>query len=489
MLFNTLEFLLFFPTVVLLYFITPFKKRWLVLLIVSYYFYMSWKVEYALLLVISTLVDFYCGKQMAKYVERKRRKPFLYLSILTNLGILFTFKYFNFFTEAISDTGNLLGIEVYSPVHNLILPIGISFYTFQTMSYSIDIYYGRIKPETRLGIFALFVTFFPQLVAGPIERAGNLLSQFKQKHYFNYDRVTAGLKLMAWGMFKKVVIADNLALLVNPVYNNPSDYEGISLIIATIFFAFQIFCDFSGYSDIAIGAARVMGFKLMENFRRPYHAKSIAEFWSRWHISLSTWFRDYVYIPLGGNRVIKWRWYYNLFITFLVSGLWHGANWTFVVWGALHGFYLIFAIITEKSRNRISQYLGLNNYPRLNKWLQSITVFILVCFSWIFFRATNISEAFYIIHHSVTGIGNIADIFSGQYAHVLLLDQGKNIFIVSVMGIMVMEMVHWLQRKGSVTQMLSLKPVWFRWSMYYIYILAVLLFGEFGQEEFIYFQF
>lgn len=489
MLFNSIEFLIFFPTVILLYFITPFRLRWLVLLIASYYFYMSWKPVYALLLVLSTLIDFFCGNMMGKFTDNKKRKPFLYLSIFANLGILFTFKYFNFFTEAISDSAGLFGASINTPVHSLLLPIGISFYTFQTMSYSIDVYYNRIAPERHLGIFALFVTFFPQLVAGPIERAGNLLSQFKVKQYFDYDRITGGIQLMAWGLFKKVVIADNLALLVNPVFNNPTEYEGISLFIATVFFAFQIFCDFSGYSDIAIGAAQVMGFKLMENFRRPYHARSIAEFWSRWHISLSTWFRDYVYIPLGGNRVIKWRWYYNLFLTFLISGLWHGANWTFVVWGALHGFYLIFAIVTKKSRNKIGHQLGLHHYPRLSNFLQAFTVFVLVCFSWIFFRAGNISEAIYIIQQSIAGIGNISQIFSEQQAHILFLDQSKSVFFIGVSGIIVLEVVHWLQTKGSIITMLSVKPFWFRWSIYYIYIAAILLLGEFGQEEFIYFQF
>jgi len=350
MLFNSLEFLFFFPTVVLLYFLTPYKYRWIILLIASYIFYMAWRAEYALLLVISTLIDYFCSLMMGRYPEeeKQKRKPFLYLSLISNLGILFTFKYFNFFSASFTSLLKSLGYDYAAPAFSLLLPMGISFYTFQTMSYTIDVYHSRLKPEKHLGVFALFVTFFPQLVAGPIERAGNLLEQLKVDHKFSYANVIAGLQLMAWGFFKKIVIADNLAIMVNNVYNNPTQYTGVSLILATVFFAFQIYCDFSAYSDIAIGSAQVMGFTLMQNFNRPYFSKTIGEFWNRWHISLFTWFRDYLYIPLGGNRVVKWRWYYNLFITFLVSGFWHGANWTFIVWGALHGFYLVFANITAK---------------------------------------------------------------------------------------------------------------------------------------------
>lgn len=489
MLFNSVQFLIFFPLVVLVYFLTPYRYRWVTLLLASYYFYMSWKAEYALLLVVSTLIDFFCARMMGRYDNNRIRRLFLLISIFSNLGILFTFKYFNFFIGAISDIAISFGSTVNVPVHGLLLPIGISFYTFQTMSYSIDVYNRRIAPENHLGVFALFVTFFPQLVAGPIERAGNLLTQLRDKFDFDYHRMKIGLYLMAWGMFKKVVIADNLASLVNPVYNNPESYEGISLVIATIFFAFQILCDFSGYSDIAIGAAMVMGFRLMENFRRPYHAKSISEFWGRWHISLSTWFRDYLYIPLGGNRVIKWRWYYNLFITFLISGLWHGANWTFIVWGALHGFYLIFALVTEKQRANLGKSIGLDKNPGLNNFLQALSVFILVCFSWIFFRANNISEAFFIIENSFTGLDNVSQIFASQQAHILFLDQGKTVFFIGLAGIVIMEAVHLLERKENVLELLALKPVWFRWSIYYAYIAIILLFGEFNLEEFIYFQF
>ncbi|MDX5437780.1 MAG: MBOAT family protein [Pontibacter sp.] len=357
------------------------------------------------------------------------------------------------------------------------------------MSYSIDVYNGRIKPERHLGLFALFVSFFPQLVAGPIERAGNLLGQLHQGHEFKYERVVAGLRRMAWGFFKKIVIADNLAMMVNAVYNNPGEYEGVSHIIATVFFAFQIYCDFSGYSDIAIGAAQVMGFNLMENFRSPYFSKSISEFWNRWHISLSTWFRDYLYIPLGGNRVVKWRWYYNLFITFLVSGLWHGANWTFIAWGALHGFYLVFAIVTAKQRNALASRVGLTRHPQLYKWVQVLTVFFLVCLSWIFFRANTITDAFYIIGQSAAAVVNPAQVFALDWSHDVFMDQGFKVFAVSVLAIALMETVHLIQRNGSVSQLIMQRPAWVRWGIYYAAIVAVLLFGQFGHQEFIYFQF
>ncbi|WP_266204807.1 MBOAT family O-acyltransferase [Pontibacter kalidii] len=489
MLFNSTEFFIFFPVVVTLYFLTPFKRRWLILLLASYYFYMSWKPAYALILMVSTLVDFFCGQMMGRQEDKAKRMPWLWLSLCTNLGILLLFKYYNFFNESARDIALALDMPYAMPAFELLLPMGISFYTFQTMSYSIDVYNGRIRPERHLGIFALFVTFFPQLVAGPIERAGNLLGQLRQYHAFSYGRVVAGLRRMAWGFFKKIVIADNLALMVNQVYNNPTEYEGISHIIATIFFAFQIYCDFSGYSDIAIGAAQVMGFRLMENFRSPYFAKTIPEFWSRWHISLSTWFRDYLYIPLGGNRVVKWRWYYNLFLVFMVSGLWHGANWTFIVWGALHGVYQVFGILTKERRNALAQRIGLSSHPQVYKWVQVLTVFFLVCFSWIFFRANSITDAFYIIGQSASVLTNPAQALALDWSHDVFMDQGFKVFAVSVVAIAIMETVHLIQRNGSVSQLIMQRPAWVRWGIYYAAIITVLLFGQFGHQEFIYFQF
>ncbi|MFT2007196.1 MBOAT family O-acyltransferase [Pontibacter sp. 13R65] len=489
MLFNSFEFLVFFPTVVLLYFLFPHRFRWLVLLIASYTFYMFWRADYAIILVISTLIDYLCSNMMDRHSEenRAKRKPWLWLSLLSNLGILFTFKYYNFFNAAAKDLAEVLDVAYAAPAFELLLPMGISFYTFQTMSYSIDVYYGRIKAEKHFGIFALFVTFFPQLVAGPIERAGNLLSQLREKHEFNYQRVTDGLKLMAWGLFKKVVIADRLAVMVNQVYNNPTDYEGVPLIIATVFFAFQIYCDFSGYSDIAIGAAQVMGFRLMENFRRPYFSKSIREFWSRWHISLSTWFRDYLYIPLGGNRVLKWRWYYNIFIVFLVSGIWHGANWTFIVWGALHGFYQVFGLMTAKKRDLLVQILRLDKYQGLYRIIQVATTFSLVCLAWVFFRANNISDALYIIKHLNLENPQVYKLIRGQSLY-LGLPQWKFLMVCS--GVFFFISLEFLTRsKHSPAIFFNRFPLVIRWTSFYILLLSILIFGYFETNEFIYFQF
>lgn len=500
MLFNSVEFLLFFPTVILLYFFLQPQFRWILLLVASYYFYMAWKPVYILLIVLSTIIDYYCGLKMGSLTEKKQRRPYLYISLISNLGILFSFKYFGFFNNSLQDLFAVFDIAYHGPTFELLLPMGISFYTFQTLSYSVDIYHGNLKPEKHFGIFALFVSFFPQLVAGPIERASNLLPQFHQHHTYNQDRLTSGLRLMLWGMFKKVVIADRLAFLVNAVYNHPEEFGGFSLCLATVFFAFQIYCDFSGYSDIAIGAARIMGYNLMTNFRTPYFAKSISEFWKRWHISLSTWFRDYVYIPMGGNRVVKWRWHYNLFITFLVSGLWHGANWTFVIWGALHGFYLVFSIWTKAYRTRLNQMIGLKAGSRFMKVLDIAIVFVLVCFAWIFFRANSLADAFYIISHMGTDFGKdfLAIWESVSEFHITVemtalsgaglgLTLWEFIFVVSATVFMLT--LEYLASLPNVKDRFKQLPALVRWSVYYIIIYSILFFRSFATSEFIYFQF
>ncbi|MFY7887527.1 MAG: MBOAT family O-acyltransferase, partial [Spirosomataceae bacterium] len=336
MLFNSLEFLIFFPLVTILYFLIPYKFRWLLLLLASCYFYMAFVPIYMLILGFTIVVDYYAGIWI-EAAEGKKRKAYLTLSLIANIGVLAVFKYYNFINTNL--TWLLSGFVLKNPIPflKILLPIGLSFHTFQAMSYTIEVYRGNQKAERHFGIYSLYVMFYPQLVAGPIERPQNVLHQFYEKYDFDYQRVTDGLKLMAWGMFKKVVIADRAALFVNTVYDHPYEKTGFPLIISTIFFSFQIFCDFSGYSDIALGSAQVMGFELMKNFDRPYFSKTMSEFWRRWHISLSTWFRDYLYISLGGNRVAKWRKEYNLFIVFLVSGIWHGASWNFIIWGAIHG--------------------------------------------------------------------------------------------------------------------------------------------------------
>ena len=472
MLFNSFEFLLFFLLSLATYAVTPKKFRWLQLLIFSYGFYMWWNPKYILLIVVSTLIDYWCSMQMGK-LPKVKRKPFLWLSILSNLGILFAFKYFNFFADAAQNISTFLNISYSKPFFEVMLPMGISFYTFQTMSFSIDVYNDKIKPEKHLGIFALYVSYFPQLVAGPIERASHLLPQIKNFHAIQWSNISIGFRWIILGLIKKVVIADRLALYTDSVYNNPSNFGALTLVLATIFFAFQIYCDFSGYSDIAVGVARFFNVKLMENFKMPYFSTSISEFWKRWHISLSTWFRDYVYIPLGGNRTVKWKWYYNLFITFLISGLWHGANWTFVIWGALHGMFLILAIIFnqkgENANNSTFKYL-----------LKNIWVFTLVLMGWVFFRSNTVIDAFYILKTIATTNWSISQIFVPISSNnVYNLDLMLSCFWI--LGLLFFEgayFFNWNMFK------IAHKPI-----MISIGVILIFIFGVFESKQFIYFQF
>lgn len=390
MLFNSLEFIVFFIVVTSIYFLLPHKYRWFHLLAASCYFYMAFVPIYILILGGTIVVDYFAGIWIEK-AEGTNRKLFLILSLAANIGVLAVFKYYNFFI------GNINSLGLHFSFLKILLPIGLSFHTFQAMSYTIEVYRRNHPAEKHFGIYALYVMFYPQLVAGPIERPQNMFHQFYEEHPFNADNFFIGFKMMLWGMFKKVVIADRLAIMVNNVYSHPQNYNSTMLALATLFFAVQIYCDFSGYSGIAIGAARVMGFKLMTNFNKPYQAKSIDEFWKRWHISLSTWFKDYLYISLGGNRVSIPRWYLNLFIVFLISGFWHGANWTFIIWGALHGFYIVFANITRSARTRFNKLLHIERTSRVNHFLQIVTTFLLVSFAWIFFRASSVNDCFCII--------------------------------------------------------------------------------------------
>ena len=489
MLFNSLQFLIFFPIVVFLYYLIPFSKRWIVLLISSYYFYMCWKPEYIILIVVSTLIDYYAALHMGKHKEKSKRKKFLLLSLFSNLGLLFAFKYFNFFNNSFGELFDSFNLMYNVPSFNLLLPVGISFYTFQTLSYSIDVYRGKKEPEKHLGIFAVYVSFFPQLVAGPIERSTTLLPQFRKKISPNYNNITNGLKLMLWGFFKKIVIADRLAVAVNNVYNNVHEHTPLAFVIATFFFAIQIYCDFSGYSDIAIGSAQVMGYNLMDNFKRPYFSKNIAEFWSRWHISLSTWFKDYLYIPLGGNRASKLRVYFNLYITFLISGIWHGANWTFIIWGSLHGFYLIFGKMTYKFRKNLSNKLFKNKFYALRKYSNIAITFIFVCFAWIFFRANNLSDSFFIIKNIILNISSFFNINVYRNTFFSLGLEAYELGIV-IISILLLEAFHLLQRHQSIRYMLKNRPILIRWILYFSLILIVLLWGYSSEQtEFIYFQF
>lgn len=487
MLFNSLQFLLFFIVVTAAYFVLPHKYRWFLLLSASCLFYMAFVPVYILILGFTIVIDYFAGI-LLENSEGKRRKWYLIASLIANVGVLAVFKYYNFINDNI--TSLLGGFQMTNPIPylSILLPIGLSFHTFQAMSYTIEVYRGKQKAERNFGIYALYVMFYPQLVAGPIERPQNLIHQFYEKHKFDYQRVTDGLKLMAWGLFKKVVIADRLAAVVDTVYNSPQEHTGLSMIIATVFFSFQIFCDFSGYSDMAIGAAKVMGFKLMKNFDRPYHSKSIHEFWQRWHISLSTWFKDYLYISLGGNRVSIPRWYFNLFFVFLVSGLWHGANWTFILWGAIHGFYLVVAILTEKIRKRINTFVGLTKVPKLHAGLQIIITFILATFAWIFFRANTVGDAFYIIKHSFVGLGKQVQTLLGG---TLNLDLGatKAQLLIGVAAIVLMEIIHVLQYRVNLFDWIRQRPMVVRWGIYYAVFFLILFFGVYENRQFIYFQF
>ncbi|MBK9177559.1 MAG: MBOAT family protein [Flavobacteriales bacterium] len=489
MLFNSLEFLVFFPVVTILFFLLPPNRRWVLLLIASYWFYMSWRPEYALLIAFSTIIDYFCSYRMAALPDQRARRPYLWLSMAVNLGLLMLYKYLGFFISSAGSVAQAVGIDWQAPVLDILLPVGISFYTFQTMSYTIDVYNGVVKPERHAGIFAVFVAFFPQLVAGPIERAGSLLPQFRKVQYLDGDRIASGLRLMAWGMFKKVVIADRISVAVNHVYGSPYDHPGPVLALATVLFALQIYCDFSGYSDIAIGCARVLGFNLMLNFRQPYHAASIADFWKRWHISLSTWFRDYVYIPLGGNRTVKWRWYNNLFLTFLVSGLWHGANWTFVAWGALHGIYLVLAIVFGPLRDRMAKATGLARLPRLSHLLNVAWTIVLVLIGWVFFRAANIGDALHIIQASFTGHGDWLNPAAAK-AMILSLGISTSELLIALVAIGFMEAVHLIHARYGAASFLQRMPAVARYGVYAGLVGAIVYYGAYhGGGEFIYFQF
>jgi len=439
---------------------------------------------YILIIGFTIVIDYFAGI-FIENAEGSRRKSFLIVSLIANIGVLAIFKYYNFFNHNLEFLLNGMGVSDPIPFLSILLPIGLSFHTFQAMSYTIEVYRGHQKAERHFGIYSLYIMFYPQLVAGPIERPQNLLHQFREKHDFDYNRVTSGLKLMAWGLFKKVVIADRLAKAVDVVYNNPQDHNSLSLIIATIFFTYQIYCDFSGYSDMAIGAARIMGFKLMANFDNPYQSKSVHEFWKRWHISLSTWFRDYLYISLGGNRVTIPRWYLNLFIVFLVSGLWHGANWTFVIWGALHGFYLVFSLITKGFRGKINRWFHFDKVP----FLSVLTTFTLVAFAWIFFRANSVQSAFYIVEHLFSGI---PEVVNNLLNHQYVLDYmglEKRSFILSIFLIVFLETVHFIQSKRSISEIFAKKSIYVRWTVYYVAVLSILFLGVFENRQFIYFQF
>lgn len=499
MFFNSIQFLIFFPIVLLIYFILPQKIRQYWLLLSSYYFYMCWNAKYAILIFISTVITYFSGfalenvkkskHELAK--QLKLKKVIVAISFLSNLGILFYFKYFNFILDSICKLFRVINISIEIPPFDVILPVGISFYTFQALSYTMDVYRGDIYAEKNFFKYALFVSFFPQLVAGPIERSKNLLKQINEPTSFKFDNFREGILLMLWGFFLKIVIADRVSIFVDTVYTDHVNYGGFYLVIATFLFAFQIYCDFYGYSNIAMGTAKILGISLMENFNAPYLSNSVSEFWRNWHISLTSWFKDYLYIPLGGSRKGKVRKYINKLIVFLISGLWHGAQWSFVAWGGINGVYQIIGEILQPVRDRIVVVVGLNRKSLAHKFIHIVGTFVLVDFSWIFFRANRFLDAFNIIKSIITA-KNISILFDGISLYNCGLDRQN--FLLMMMCIVVLIIADICKTNGvCIRKLVMNQDAWFRYLFISFSICFILLFGKYGpsfdKAAFIYFQF
>ncbi len=477
MLFNSFEYFIFLPLVILAYFAAPPRFRVWLLLAASYIFYMFWRWEYVALIIAQTEINYFCGLQINKSEDGKKRRIWLIAAVALTLAILFFFKYFNFANNTLRWVFQSFHSAYSIPNLDVLLPVGISFHTFQALSYTIDLYRRKIPVERSFARFALFVTFFPLLVAGPIERAHRLLPRFSETKHFHVARTVGGLKLILWGLFKKVVIADSLAVYVTQIYGHPDLYSGATLALATYFFAFQIYCDFSGYTDIAIGSARILGYDMMQNFNLPYLARSISEFWQRWHISLSTWFRDYVYIPLGGNRGTTGRWAFNILVTFLVSGLWHGANWTFIIWGGLHGLYYLIERCLGPFARRVVEVVRLPG--KIVAGLQILVTFHLVLIAWVFFRAKNLGDAVLILSRIATDL--TGKLYLGSSAVSTAIGTGLIVILCLIMI---------LQYRGRIPLYFSgaQVPVALRWGAYLALMLGIAMFGKSG-NDFIYFQF
>lgn len=497
MLFNSLDFLIFFPIVTLIYFLIPHRIRYIWLLICSYYFYMCWNAAYALLLFASSFVTWLSSLAIGRLREqgdegpdRLRSKGIVAISFMVNLSILAFFKYAVFFIENVNSLLKFTGIEFVIPEFSILLPVGISFYIFQALGYTMDVYRGDVRVEKNILKYLVFVSFFPQLVAGPIERSSNLLHQFDEVHRFNYDRICRGLMMMLWGFFQKVVIADRVAVLVNQVFDYCDYYAGIEILVGAVFFAVQIYCDFAGYSNIAIGAAQVLGFDLMSNFRQPYLACTVADFWKRWHISLTGWFRDYLYIPLGGNRGGKWKKYRNVMIVFLTSGLWHGASWTYVIWGGLNGLFQVIGGQTKGIRDHWKKKFGVRAESGSWKLLSGILTFLLIDLTWIFFRAASIEDAFIVIGRLFSSFNPWVLMDGTLYTLGLSMID----FWIAVLATGVLFVVDILHERGlQIREWILRQNLMFRWLLYFAAIFSVLIFGFYGPNydaaQFIYFQF
>jgi len=479
MLFNSLQYLLFFPIVTVCYFLVPSGWTWALLLAASYYFYMCAGPVYALLLAYVTLVSFGAGLAFSRYgTSRERRRRILMWAVPASVGGLVFFKYMDFASAAIEDMVSLLGLQLPLGRLHLLLPVGLSFFTFQALSYVLDVSAGKKEPETHLGIYALYVSFFPQLVAGPIERSTRLIPQLKENHGFEYKRVRDGLIFMLFGFFKKVVVADRCALVVDRVFSSPGDFSGLSLMLAAYLFALQIYCDFSGYTDIALGSARVMGFNLMENFKRPYMARSVAEFWNRWHISLYTWFRDYIYIPLSGSRGPASKTHLNILLVFFISGLWHGAAYTFVAWGLLHGLCIVVSRATSGARNRFASALGLSSQSKVREFLAVLFTFHLITALWVLFRSKTIPETVDFFSRMVTEF---------KIHMPLELSPRTDLLILFLLGtaILLEHIFGWTKWKLISPE----TPSRVRWTTASALLWAVVFLGVFNNTQFIYFVF
>lgn len=483
MLFNSLDFAVFLPIFFILYWYVTNKNLQLqnfLIVIASYIFYGWWDWRFLFLIFFSSITDYIIGKALQVTEKEKYRKILLWFSIVTNIGFLGFFKYYNFFLDSFVSAFSFFGKSISVNSLDIILPVGISFYTFQTLSYTIDVYKRKLEPAKDIISFLAFVSFFPQLVAGPIERATNLLPQFYKKRVFEYDKAVDGMRQMLWGLFKKVVIADNCAEYANIIFNNYTDFSGSTLVLGAIFFTFQIYCDFSGYSDMAIGMSRLFGFNLMKNFAFPYFSRDIAEFWRKWHISLTTWFRDYLYIPLGGSKGSISKIIRNTFIIFLVSGFWHGANWTFIIWGLLNALYFLPFLLTKRNRKNLDVVAENRAFPTMKELLSMLTTFSITVFAWIFFRAESVSQAF----------SYIRGIFTKELFRIPVIIGGGKKELLVILLVVVFVIIEWIGRRNeyAIEKLFISKKRWIRWGFYYIIIGVI--FSMLGkQQEFIYFQF
>ncbi len=481
------EFFAFSLAVLALFFVVPARLRWVVLLAASYSFYAAFKAAYLGILVFCTLAAYGGALAMNRCEARQTRRLMLIAGLVCQLGILGIFKYVSFLDASLGQLLGWGGMAYSGTALSLIVPVGISFYVFQNVSYLVDVYRRDVPAERHPGIFAAYVAFFPKLLSGPIERASQFLPQLSEHSRFDAERFTNGLKLVCWGLFKKLVIAERLAAFVNVVYADPQAYSGVSLALACVFYSFQIYCDFSGYTDIAIGLGQMFGLRLTDNFNRPYSATSISDFWRRWHISLSSWLRDYLYIPLGGNRAGVLRHYLNYLVVFGLCGLWHGASWTFVAWGLLHGFYLVCGRITAKPRAALAAAVGLDRKPALARCLKILITFILVTLAWIFFRAESLSQAFYILGHLFSGWENL---FAAEaLGPMLLLTKSRTDLILAVLSLVFLGVVHALERHENMRRLFAGRPLWARFAFYYVLVAGILLLSPPNAANFIYFQF